>query len=65
MTSDIDIFRTAKLLIQKHGTAAWLEAANTYRDLRKEGDEEGSAVWHRVAEAIASLDDIEGDGAVH
>ena len=63
--SQKDIFRTAKLMIDQHGAGAWIECAAKHRALLADGDEGGAAVWLRVANAIATLDDMEGSGEVH
>ena len=65
MVADIDIYRSAKLLIQQHGTAAWLEAATRFRELKAQGDLEGAVVWKRIAAAIAELDDMKGADTLH
>jgi hypothetical protein len=63
--SNIDIYRTAKLMIDQHGAGAWIECAVNHREMVAEGDEEGAAVWLRVAKAIATIDDMEASGEVH
>ena len=62
---EIDIYRTAKLLIEEHGAGAWIEAAVKHREMVANGDEEGAAVWLRVADAIATLDNMEVSSEVH
>ena len=61
--ADKDIYRTIKLMIDQHG--ARLECADKHRELVANGDEEGATVWLRVADAIATLDDMGASGAVH
>jgi hypothetical protein len=63
--ADKDIYRTAKLLIEQHGAGAWIEAAVKHREMVANGDEEGAAVWLRVADAIATLDNMEASSEVH
>ena len=65
MIENLDIYRTAKLLIDQHGAGAWIEAAVKHREMVANGDEEGAAVWLRVADAIATMDDMETSGEVH
>jgi len=65
VTSQIDIYRTAKLMIDQHGAGAWIECATKHREHVANGDEEGAAVWLRVADAIATMDDMEASGVVH
>jgi len=36
--SDIDVWRTANLLMIQHGEQAWTEAAVRYFDLKEKGD---------------------------
>jgi hypothetical protein len=55
MTSDPNIFRAAKLLIDQHGGEAATFAAGRADDLLEEGDIEGSAVWRRILAAIEEL----------
>ena len=53
--TDPDIFRAAKLLVDKHGEDAPIWAAQRAGKLLDEGDMEGSAVWRRILEAIEKL----------
>lgn len=55
MTSDLDIYRTAMLLIQQHGANAALHASARHDELLGAGDIDGSAVWKRVLAAIDTL----------
>ena len=57
MTSDLDVYRPAKVLIDKYGPGAWICAAQKHRELRAAGDQKGAAVWLSIAAAIAKLDD--------
>jgi hypothetical protein len=50
--SELDIWRAANELIKLHGEKAWDEAVMKYFDLRAVGDEEGMAVWRRIAQTI-------------
>jgi hypothetical protein len=45
MTSDLDIYRAAKLLIDQHGDEAALCAAGRADLLLEEGDTAGAATW--------------------
>ncbi len=49
MTSDLDIYRTASVLIREHGKDAALEAAQRADAMLEKGDMEGAAVWRRVS----------------
>ncbi len=55
MPADIDIFRSAKLLIDKHGQDALLEAALKADELLDAGDIDGQAVWMRIRKAVLEL----------
>jgi hypothetical protein len=48
MTSDLDIYRSAKILIDEHGDDAAIEAAMRADELLDQGDLEGQRVWMRV-----------------
>ena len=52
MTSDLDIFRSAKLLIDQHGQDAPHEAALKADELLDAGDIDGQAVWMRIRKAV-------------
>ena len=45
MPSDLDIFRTAGVLIREHGEEAALEAAQRANAMLAKGNTEGAAVW--------------------
>ena len=65
MVADIDISRSAALLIKQHGTTAWLEAAAKYRELLAREDYAGATAWRRIAAAIAQFDDVKHQGQEH
>ena len=44
MTSDLDIYRSASILIREHGEAAALEAAQRANAMLEKGGMEGAAV---------------------
>ncbi len=48
MTSDLDIYRSANVLIREHGEDAELEAAKHADAMLEKGDLEGLAVWKRI-----------------
>ena len=51
MTSDIDIYRTANLIIKQRGALeAELEAAQRADELLEAGDMEGRGVWLSVVD---------------
>ena len=49
---DIDIFRSAKLLLDKHGRDAQLIAIKRATKMLDAGDMDGYAVWKRILGAI-------------
>ena len=55
MTSDLDIYRSAKLLIDQHGEDAPIFAAMQADRCLEGGDLDGKAVWMRVIGAIKEL----------
>ena len=55
MTSDLDIYRTALVLIRQHGADAALRASMRHDEMLETGDVEGSGVWKRVLAAIDTL----------
>jgi hypothetical protein len=52
MISDLDIYRTANPMVQRHGDDAIAQAAVRADELMADGDEEGEQVWLRVIAAI-------------
>lgn len=59
MTSELDIYRSAKAMIEQHGHAAALEAAMRADKLLAEGDLDGQRLWLRILKAI---DELQGTG---
>ena len=55
MTDDLDIYRAAKLVIDRHGEDAALFAEARAVVLEGEGDVEGSAIWVRIKAAVEEL----------
>ncbi len=55
MTSDLDIYRTASVLIREHGDEADLVAAMRADSFLEDGDIDGSAIWKRVLKAIKEI----------
>ncbi len=55
MTDDIDIFRAAKLLIDKHGDEAPTRAVMKSDAMLEKGDVDGYAVWKRIVDAIKDM----------
>lgn len=57
--SDLDIWRSANLIIGQHGVGAWTYAATKSRELEASGDAGGAVLWRRIAGAIAELEDVD------
>ena len=55
MTTDLDLYRSARLLIDQHGEDAARDAAMRADALLEAGDMEGRRVWLRIREAIKDL----------
>ena len=55
MTDTVDIYRAAKLVIDRHGEEASLYAAARTAVLAGEGYEEGAAVWRQITAAVEEL----------
>ena len=55
MTFDLDIFRTAKLLVNQHGEEAPIHAAMRADELPAAGDLDGQAIWKLIFKAIDEL----------
>ena len=71
MTDDLDIYRSAMLLIDQHGQHASLEAAMRGDELLAQDDLDGQRVWMAIRDAVRELQqelqrERSGDGeAVH
>ncbi len=64
--TDLDIYRSAKALIDQHGEfEAELHAAQRADDLLGAGDMDGRRVWLRVLDAVRDITGKEPSGAVH
>ncbi len=55
MTPDLDIYRSANLLVKQHGKDALIEAAMRADAMLEAGDLDGYAVWKRVLRAVGEL----------
>ena len=62
---EIDIWRTAKLLIDSHGDGAWLQAAQRADKALEDGKPEIAGVWKRVLQAVERLQDTTPHGTIH
>ena len=55
MTSDLDIYRSAKLLVKRHGPDAPIQAAMRADAMLDKGDLDGYAAWKRIVKAAEEL----------
>ena len=53
--SDLDIYRTANLLVNRHGEDAPIEAAMRADAMLETGNLDGYAVWKRILRAVEEL----------
>lgn len=59
MTSNLDIYRTARLLVDQYGKDAPIHAAMRADKLLARGDLDGQAIWKLILKAIDELLAIE------
>ncbi len=55
MTSDLDIWRSANVLVKRHGQDAPIHAAIRADAMLEKGDLDGYAVWKRILRAVEEL----------
>jgi len=55
MIPDIDIYRSATVIMDQYGDGALLEAMNRVEKYRRIGNDHGMDVWRRIADAIETL----------
>jgi hypothetical protein len=60
--SDPDIWRAAKLLVDRHGQDAPTHAAQRMDELMASGDTVGWSVWKKICAAMGDLSRSENDG---
>lgn len=53
--SDLDLWRAANLMVERHGNDAALVAAKRADEMLAAGDTEGQLVWKRILAAINEL----------
>ncbi len=59
MTSDRDIYTSAKTLLDQHGLKGASEhAAERIHTLNELGDDKGAAVWGKIRAALLDLSDM-------
>ncbi len=55
MIRDLDIYRSANVLIRDHGEDAAIEAAMRADAMMDNGDLDGCAVWKRIVRAVEEI----------
>jgi hypothetical protein len=55
MVTELDIYRAANKLIERHGADALIDAARMIDRTLDSGDTEGRRVWQRIKRAIEWL----------
>ncbi len=55
MIPDLDIYRSANLLVKQHGQDAPIYAAMPADAMLDKGDLDGCAVWRRILKAVEEL----------
>ncbi len=55
MVSDLDIYRSAQVLVKRHGQDASIHAAMRADAMLEKGDLNGYAVWKRILRAVEEL----------
>ena len=65
MIPEIDIWRVAKLMLERYGGEAQAESAIRMQELALNGDSAGAAVWRRVTDAIGQLVNTTPPGPMH
>ncbi len=55
MTDDVDIWRAANLLIERHGADAAIIAAQRADEFLAEGDLDGQHIWKLIGNAVREL----------
>lgn len=55
IVSDIDVYRSAHVLIEQHGPDASIQAAMKAAALCAAGDLQGYVVWRRIMRAVEDL----------
>ncbi len=67
MNPDIDIYRSANVLVKQYGEDAPIQAAMRADAMLDKGDLDGYAVWKRILRAVEGLQKTEPESgeAVH
>ncbi len=59
MIPDLDIYRSAKVLVKRHSEDAPIYAATRADAMLDKGDLDGAAVWKRILRAVEELQSVE------
>ena len=59
MIPNLDIWRSASVLVKRHGPDAPIQAATRADAMLEVGDVEGYAVWKRILRAVEELRRVE------
>lgn len=65
VTEDIDVWRAANLLVDRHGEEAPVHAAMRADELLTQGDVDGQRIWKRILRAVEELLRGRGDDPLH
>lgn len=65
MTGEIDIYRSAQVIINKRGEEAEGYARSRVRGYVDDGEIEGAAVWQMITNAIVKLQELETNSTIH
>ncbi len=65
MIADLDIYRTANILVNQHGQDAPVEATRRADAMLEKGAVDGYAVWRRILRAIGELQEVVPGARVH
>ena len=63
--TEIDIYRSAQVLVKQHGDDAPIHAAMRADAMLEKGDLDGYAVWRRILRAVEELQRVEPGARVH
>ena len=65
MNPDIDIWRAATLMLKRYGENAHKESSARADKLTTEGDNEGTAIWRLITDAVEQLANTTPTGPVN
>ncbi len=65
MIPDLDTYRSAQLLVTRHGEDAPIHAAMRADAMLEKGDLDGYAVWKRILRAVEELQEVKPGTRVH